>query len=130
MPTRKTRQPGDLEREILACLAASTTPMSVQQVVDELADGKAYTTILTTMTRLFEKDAVARERVGRAYLYSIPHGAEGAQAAMAANRMRRLIADRSDRRRVLAHFVSALDADDEQFLRDLLGGSSSASDDG
>lgn len=94
--------------------------MTVQQVVDQMTGKPAYTTVLTTLSRLWDKGAVSREAIGRAHEYSIPHGEAGAQAAMAAHRMQRLMASRADKHSVLVHFVSGLEPEDEQYLREIL----------
>ena len=45
-------------------------PLAVRQVVDRL-DGKlAYTTVMTTLDRLYKKGLLAREREGNAYVYA------------------------------------------------------------
>lgn len=47
--------------------------VSVRAVVDELNDGRseplAYTTVMTVMNRLAEKDALARTPAGRSFVY-------------------------------------------------------------
>lgn len=62
---------GNLERQVfLAILRAGKS--SVAEIVDRLAtDGRplAYTTVMTVMTRLWEKGYLLREREGKAYLY-------------------------------------------------------------
>ena len=44
---------------------------SVKDVVDALDDEFAYTTIMTTLDRLYKKGYLNRELVGRAYVYSL-----------------------------------------------------------
>ena len=52
---------GSLETAILDVFWTQAEPMTVRQVHDALADrGRAYTTILTTMTRLYEKGWLSR----------------------------------------------------------------------
>lgn len=71
---------------------------------------------MTILSRLHAKKAVTRERVGRSYVWT-PAADE---AGLAALRMRRVLDSESDRDAVLASFVSALSAQDEQLLRTLL----------
>ncbi len=52
---------------------AADEPVSVREVVERLNDGRAdplaYTTVMTVMSRLAEKDALARRPAGRGYVY-------------------------------------------------------------
>jgi predicted transcriptional regulator len=52
---------------------ASGAPVSVREVMGRLNDGRAeplaYTTVMTVMSRLAEKDALARRPAGRSYVY-------------------------------------------------------------
>jgi predicted transcriptional regulator len=89
------------------------TPGEVQQVLD--AD-LAYTTVMTTLTRLHGKGHVERVRLGRAYAYSPVERA----ADVAAQSMTDLLARGSDRAAVLTRFVERLGPDEEAVLRRLL----------
>ncbi|WP_308120845.1 BlaI/MecI/CopY family transcriptional regulator [Paractinoplanes bogorensis] len=112
------RRPGQLETEIMTVLDAtpgSLTPGEVRDLLEP--DGSlSYSTVVTTLTRLFEKGAVARQRDGRAFRY----GALSAPAGLVADRMSRLMAVEPDRATVLRRFVSTLHPDDERLLRELL----------
>lgn len=111
------RPPGMLEDEILAVLWASDTPMSPADVQATLADKLAYTTVMTTLSRLYSKGLAMRERAGRGYVYS----AAVEEARHTAQEMSALLARRRDRAAVLQQFVSELSADDERLLHRLLG---------
>jgi predicted transcriptional regulator len=110
------RGPGELEAEVLAALWSSSepaTPADVQQRVDaELA----YTTVVTILTRLYEKGAVIREKRGRSFAYAPVDD----EAGLAARRMSKLLDNGPDRSRVLARFVLNLSKSDERTLRKLL----------
>ncbi|MFC0439978.1 BlaI/MecI/CopY family transcriptional regulator [Kutzneria buriramensis] len=111
------RSRGGLEREIHAVLAAGDGPMTAGQVRDALGGDLAYTTVLTVLSRLFDKGEIAREQAGRGYAYSAPYDA----AALTARRMTLLLDDRdADRAAVLTRFVDGLGPGDEQLLRGLL----------
>ncbi len=116
------RARGALEREVLATLAASTGPQTAQQVLDALGDDLAYTTVMTTLSRLHSKGALERVAVGRAYAYSLPGTPETAGNSVAARRMVRLLDAGTDRASVLARFVADLDPQDEAMLNELLQG--------
>ncbi len=116
----RRRESGALEREILACLAASDAPMSPSEVQAELGGELAYTTVMTTLTRMHAKRALTREPRGRAFVYALPGSADAAQASMIAFHMQRLLDGETDRASVLAQFVANLEAGDEQLLQQLL----------
>lgn len=62
---------GDLERQVFLAIRASGRS-SVAETVERLrTEGRplAYTTVLTVMTRLWEKGYLFRQRHGKAYLY-------------------------------------------------------------
>jgi predicted transcriptional regulator len=114
------RARGELEQEVLACLAASAAPMTPAEVQGEIGRRLAYTTILTTLTRLHSKGALNRVPDGRTYRYWLPGGLDEARTTMTARRMLQLLPDGADRRAVLAHFVGELDQGDEKTLAMLL----------
>ena len=114
---RPARRPaGGLEAEVLAALWAIGRPLTPREVQRELGGELAYTTVMTTLTRLHDKGAVDRQRSGRAYAYTPVLD----QAGIAASRMREMLDDGQDRRAVLAHFVDSLSAQDERLLSELL----------
>lgn len=120
MAHRQPRPSGGLENDVLTCLAAAARPMTVNEVLRELDDGLAYTTVMTAMSRLHAKQALTRTQQGRAYVYELSGGTAGAQANVTAHRMQRLLDGETDRTRVLSRFVDGLDPDSEQILRELL----------
>ncbi|HEY3396800.1 MAG TPA: BlaI/MecI/CopY family transcriptional regulator [Armatimonadota bacterium] len=64
---------GALEAQVMQVIWEAPRAQSVQEVRDELAArGKeaAYTTIMTTLGRLFTKGLLQRETHGKAYLYT------------------------------------------------------------
>ena len=85
-----------------------------------LGENLAYTTVMTTLSRLHEKGALRREPAGRAYAYSLTADPEGVRYIALAQRMRRLLEAGGDRAGVLAHFVADLRPEDKQLLADLL----------
>jgi predicted transcriptional regulator len=114
------RPRGALEREVLACLAAAGRPMAPSEVQAELGGGLAYTTVMTTLSRLHAKGAVSREPAGRGYAYTLRGSPGAAQASMTARRMLKLLEADNDRARVLSRFVADLSAADERLLAGLL----------
>jgi predicted transcriptional regulator len=117
------RASGTLESAILAVLWEAGEPLSPGEVRERLTTAQAgaqelaYTTVVTILTRLFEKNALVRERDGRAYRYA-PVADE---AGLAARRLAALLDAAPDRDAVLSRFVQDLPDRDEQLLRLLLG---------
>ena len=69
---------GELERQVFLALRGAGAS-HVGQIVERLArDGRplAYTTVMTVMTRLWEKGYLLRRREGRAYAYEARDEAE------------------------------------------------------
>lgn len=64
---------GKLEAQIMEAVWAAEGPVSVDQVREALATGgkdAAYTTVMTTLSRLHTKGLLAREMQGKAYFYT------------------------------------------------------------
>jgi predicted transcriptional regulator len=120
MNARRSRARGTLEREVMACLAAADSPMTAAQVQAELGEELAYTTVMTTLTRLHAKHALVRSARGRAFAYELVGGTAGARASVTAHHMHKLLESGTDRADVLSHFVDRLDGDSERVLRSLL----------
>ncbi|MFJ3961191.1 MULTISPECIES: BlaI/MecI/CopY family transcriptional regulator [Streptomyces] len=119
------RGQGELEGQVLAALCQAPGPVTAGWVQERLGGGLAYTTVMTILTRLQAKGAVARERVGRSFEWM----AVADEAGLAALRMRKVLDAESDRQAVLASFVTALTPGDEELLRELLGKASEAGED-
>jgi predicted transcriptional regulator len=107
-----------LEDELLAVLWTSRRPMTPAEVQLELGDRLAYTTVMSTLTRMHRKGLVSRESVGKGYIYT-PTVDEASHTAQA---MTDLLSRRQDRAGVLARFVSSLGPEDEALLQRLLHG--------
>jgi len=64
---------GPLETEVMNAVWAAGAAVSVREIVEALNAGRseplAYTTVMTVMNRLVDKQALARSPAGRSYLY-------------------------------------------------------------
>ena len=60
---------GSLESEVLAILC-ETGSGSVRDVCSRLSRPLAYTTVMTTLDRLYKKDLLLRSKEGRSFLYT------------------------------------------------------------
>lgn len=107
------RATGSLEAEVLAALWASEDGATPRQVHDTMGAGLAYTTVMTTMTRLWTKGLVDREPQGRAFRYR----PKVTEAELAAQRMRTHLEHAGDREAALSSFVGTLGKKDAQALR-------------
>jgi predicted transcriptional regulator len=115
---------GALEAEVLAALWSSRAPLTASAVKRELCGTLAYSTVVTILSRLHAKGVLDRTPHGRAFAYTPVADEPG----LAARRMRQVLDAESDRRRVLARFVSDLSDEDERLLRSLLAQESAESD--
>lgn len=113
----RRRANGQLEAEILDVLQHACGPLTAGEVAERLDGLLAYSTVVTTLTRLHAKQRLTRVPRGRAYAYAPATD----DAGFAARRMRGLLDERPDREAVLTRFVDGLPSTDEELLRQLLG---------
>jgi predicted transcriptional regulator len=120
-PGAERRAAGTLESEVLGILRAAARPLTPGEVRDRLSGAGqrelAYSTVVTTMSRLHAKGLLSRRRAGRGFCY-----APVDEASLAAGRMSHALGSGSDRNAVLSRFVSGLSGRDAELLRRLLGG--------
>src|SRR2546427_13104931 len=68
-----SREFGPLEGEVMGTVWKAGRPVSVREIVGELnarrAEPLAYTTVMTVMNRLAEKEALVRSPAGRSFIY-------------------------------------------------------------
>ena len=112
------RAPGELESGVMAVLWGTRGPMTAAQVSENFPGELAYTTVLTILSRLYDKGNLTRERAGRGYAYTPVRD----EAADTAGRMVSLLERGSDRQAVLARFVAELTDEDEVLIQELLRG--------
>ncbi len=116
------RGAGELEAAVLSVLweaGRALSPGEVQQALTGQAGAAelSYSTVVTILSRLHAKKALARRRDGRAFRYA-PVADE---AGLAARRLAAILDKEPDRQAVLSRFVADLPDSDEQLLRSLLG---------
>jgi predicted transcriptional regulator len=80
---------------------------TVRQVADRLGDGRdrAYTTVMTTLDRLFRKHLVRREKIGLAWCYEAAVDRDAFERSAADMLAKRILRDHGDA--ALAAFVDA-----------------------
>lgn len=84
----------------------------------ELGDGLAYTTVMTTLDRLFKKGLLERRRSGRAFRYA-PHTSREALAAGFLRQWLRRLLPGAPARLLLVSFVDAVGEHDRELLAEL-----------
>ncbi len=87
-----------------------------------LADGKinlAYTTVMTTVDRLYKKGLLDRVAEGRAFRYTPRHTSEELQRVTALESILQLLGSATTAPMPLSYLVEALSAHDEQLLDEL-----------
>lgn len=90
--------------------------MSTAQVRDTLRRPLAYTTVLTILSRLRDKERLERTRVGRGFQYRAIRSRE----EDAADRMSEILRQVADRPEALTHFVEELAPRDRDELERVL----------
>ncbi len=83
---------GRREREVLSVLRQLGTA-TVQQVAERLETELAYTTVMTTLDRLFRKGLLARRKQSRAFLYSLALSARDLEGHRAAHLVQRFFSE-------------------------------------
>jgi predicted transcriptional regulator len=92
---------------------------SVRDLHREFASRLAYTTIMTTLDRLYKKGLLARRRLGKAYVYAATLTEEDYRARAAQHLINLALHDGRHRNAVLSSFVDAVSEADQQMLRRL-----------
>ena len=83
---------GRREREVMSALW-ELGAASVQQVAIRMGTGLAYTTVMTTLDRLFRKGLLRREKRNRAFIYSAVLSAKDVEGRRAADMIRRFFGE-------------------------------------
>jgi predicted transcriptional regulator len=85
---------GRLEREVMDVIWL-TPSATVRDVQGKLRREAAYTTVMTTLDRLFKKGFVDRRREGRAFVYTATRSRQEVESAVAAGLLGGLLAQNS-----------------------------------
>jgi predicted transcriptional regulator len=109
---------GPLEQQLLQELWSHRSAT----VRELLADGKmhqAYTTVMTTLDRLYKKGLLDRVAEGRAFRYTPRHSQEELQRVTALDSIRQLLGSGDASSLPLSYLVEALSTHDAQLLDEL-----------
>jgi predicted transcriptional regulator len=99
-PVSLARTLGQREREVMSILCTQESA-TVQQVSERLSSSLAYTTVMTTLDRLFRKGFLERRKQDRAYIYSAALTSREIEGQRAAGLVRRFFADSGEPPEVL-----------------------------
>ena len=110
---------GALERDVMA-IAWERGEISVRDACAQLPPGVAYTTVMTTMDRLFKKRLLARRKVGRAFVYRATATRDELEGAVATELMQSLVhGHRGEPLPLLSSLVDAVSERDRALLDEL-----------
>lgn len=106
---------GELEAVVMERLWAAPAPVSVREVLDQLAPERplAYTTVMTVLDHLHAKGYATRAKRGRAYRYS----AASTRDEHTADLLEQALASSTDRGAALVRFVGKMTPDEVAQLR-------------
>jgi predicted transcriptional regulator len=108
------RRLGALEAEVMELAWRRGGWIGVNDLLATLrGPQRAYTTVMTIVTRLCDKGLLERRRQGRGFVYRPALSKE----ELAARALRDVLADAEDPQAVLAHFVKDLEASPELLAR-------------
>jgi predicted transcriptional regulator len=109
---------GALEREILA-ICWDHPDITVRDACAQLKTQVAYTTVMTTMDRLFKKGLLTREKVGLAFVYTAAVTRHELERAVAAELVSSLLPRDGEPLPILSSLVDAVSECDRALLDDL-----------
>lgn len=107
------RRAGELEAEVLTILWSSDESLTPSEVLERHDSELAYTTVMTILTRLWQKGQVVRHQRGRAFEYSPAQS----EAEFGATQLVDALAKVHDRSATLSQFVGQLSAAEARHLR-------------
>lgn len=110
---------GALERDVMA-VCWEQSDICVREVCVRLSSAVAYTTVMTTMDRLFKKGLLSRRKLGRAFVYSPTVTRDELQGAVATELVQSLLRrDGSEPLPILSFLVDAVSDRDRSLLDEL-----------
>jgi predicted transcriptional regulator len=110
---------GRLEQEVMSVVWGGGA-LTVRDVQGALPRPAAYTTVMTTLDRLYKKGFVNRVREGRAFVYTAARSRQEVEAAVASGFVRGLLSQGSEAARpLLSNLVDVVGERDGALLDDL-----------
>ena len=109
---------GVLERDVMN-LVWGRGEISVRDACAQFSSAVAYTTVMTTMDRLFKKGLLTRRKIGRAFVYRATATREAVEGAVAAELVHSLLQRDGEPLPVLSSLVDAVSDRDRALLEEL-----------
>jgi len=110
---------GALEQRVLDCVW-KLGEATVADVHAAFADSHAYTTVMTTLDRLYKKGALARRKRGRAFVYAAARSRAELERGIAGRLLRALLhGGHTSAEPVLSTLVDAVSERDRDLLDEL-----------
>ncbi len=109
---------GPLEQQVLEALWSRGTA-TVREVLEDQRITQAYTTVMTTLDRLYKKRLLDRIAEGRAFRYSPRQTPEELRRVAAVEGIRQLLGSGDASSLPLSYLVEALSTHDTQLLDEL-----------
>jgi predicted transcriptional regulator len=107
---------GSLEMRVLDALWTRGAPATVRDLEPVVA-GVAYTTLMTTLDRLYRKGVLVREKEGRAFLYEPRLSREQLLSGVAGDALEAILGPRAaDYRPMVSFLVDAVRREDRDVL--------------
>ena len=111
-------QLGPLEQQLLSALWTKRSA-TVRELLNDGSVSLAYTTVMTTLDRLYKKNLLDRVAEGRAFRYSPRHTREELDRAAAGETIRQLLGSGSNPHLPLSYLVEAVSDHDVKLLDEL-----------
>jgi predicted transcriptional regulator len=111
-------QLGRLETELME-RAWARGQISVRDLHQEIGGRLAYTTLMTTMDRLYKKGLLQRRKDGKAYIYSPAMSEREYQESLTQHFFGMMLSDGRNSNAVLSRFVDAVSEADSKMLNEL-----------
>ena len=111
-------QLGNLESELMERVWRHGE-ISVRALHGQFATRLAYTTVMTTMDRLYKKGMLRRRKLGKAYIYVAALTEKEYQERLTHHLFGMVLHDMNNSNTVLANFVDAVSDTDEKLLERL-----------
>jgi predicted transcriptional regulator len=109
---------GELETEVME-RAWAREEVSVRDLYQAMHGRLAYTTLMTTLDRLYKKGLLHRRKEGKAYFYSAVLSERQYQESLTQHLFGIVLNDRKHSSAVLSRFVEAVSETDREMLDEL-----------
>ncbi len=109
---------GSLERQVIDIVWRKGS-VTVREVHAELEQPTAYTTVMTTLDRLYRKGLLTRTKISRAFVYAAPRSRQELEELAAADIVSGLLSREAAAHPLLSNFVDAVGDRDRDLLDEL-----------